>query len=293
MANILIAGCGDLGAALGRMFCENGHQVWGIRRRAEAVPAPIKGLALDLAEPLDPDRLPAADVVFYTAAAGGADEEAYHRAYVLGPRHLIAALAARAPRRIFFSSSTRVYHQSGGEWVDEQSPTRPLDFRGRVMLRGEAEILGAPFPGTVVRFSGLYGPGRYRLVVSAAAGAHGTIHPPVYGNRIHRRDAARVLVHLAALARPESIYLASDSDPAPMHEVSTWIRERLRRSGVTDAPLGATPGPIPRNSKRCRNQRLLAGGFHFEYPSYRDGYAPIIEAWLRENNPLLFNDLDG
>ena len=83
------------------------------------------------------------DFVFYTTSAGGSDDEAYRKAYVDGPRNLLGTLSTRGEtvRRFFLTSSTGVYGQSNGEWVDESSPTEPGSFSGRRLLEGERTVL--------------------------------------------------------------------------------------------------------------------------------------------------------
>ena len=130
MANILIAGCGYVGSALAERLTQEGHQVYALRRRAKAPPPGVEGIQADLTRPETLAALPARlEFVFYTAGAAAFTEQAYRAAYVDGLRHLCDALGARQqpPKRIFFTSSTGVYHQRAGEAVDESSPTLPMD----------------------------------------------------------------------------------------------------------------------------------------------------------------------
>ena len=98
----------------------------------------------DLTREIPPEDLPPGlDFIFYTTSAGGSDDKAYRKAYVDGPRNLLGALSTRGEtvRRFFFTSSTGVYGQSNGEWVDESSPTEPGSFSGRRLLEGEQTVL--------------------------------------------------------------------------------------------------------------------------------------------------------
>ena len=165
MARVLIAGCGYVGTALVARLAADGHAVWTLRRSG-AAPAP--GATAIRADLSDVDALrrlpPRLESVFYTASADGMDDRAYRTAYVDGLRHLLAALDGHPIRRIVFASSTGVYAQSHGEWVDEESPAEPTHFSGKRLLEGERLLALARFPATVVRFAGIYGPGRARLV---------------------------------------------------------------------------------------------------------------------------------
>jgi nucleoside-diphosphate-sugar epimerase len=278
MARILIAGCGYVGSALAASLARDGHEVWALRRREAPPPAGARAIRADL---LDVDRLRALpsriEIVFYMASAGGGDDRAYRSAYVDGLRYLMAALDGHPVRRILYTSSTGVYAQSAGEWVDEDSPAEPQHFSGRRLLEGEHLLLRSRFPATVVRLAGIYGPGRARLVERVrrreAAIPGG---PPVYANRIHRDDCARVLRHLVALQSSAPLYAAADHEPADLATVLRWIAEQLGvppprvEPGETGARYGRT------SNKRVRNGRLLASGYRFRYPTFREGYGEMI-----------------
>lgn len=280
---VLVAGCGDVGQELARRLAARGYRVWGLRRSAGALPAGVETIRADLTQPDTLAALPAGlDVVVYAASADARDEEAYRRAYVDGPSNLIVALKGQdqSPRRFVFTSSTGVYHQTGGEWVDESSPTRPREATGRRLLEGEQVVLDGPFAAAVVRFGGIYGPGRTWLLERVAQGRV-SLSPDGatrYTNRIHRDDCAEVLRHLIELPAVERLYLAVDDEPAPLREVVAFLAERM---GVDLFAGDSASMPSRRRSnKRCANARLRATGYRFAYPSFREGYAPLIEQWL-------------
>jgi nucleoside-diphosphate-sugar epimerase len=279
MARVLIAGCGAVGCRLGLLLTADGHEVWGLRRRASAVPAPLQPLCADLGEPTSLRGLPEGlDYVVYTASAGRFAEEAYRAAYVEGLRNVIAALRAQGqrPRRIVFTSSTGVYGQTEGEWVDEDSPTKPLGFSGRYLLEGEHLLLAGPYPATVVRLAGLYGPGPGRLLQSVRGGqAVLPSGPPRYTNRIHRDDAARALRHLLRIESPAAIYLGVDDEPADQATVYRWLAKALGVPAPRVGTVADTSRPQGGN-KRCSNRRLLSTGFTPRYPTFRDGYRAIL-----------------
>lgn len=290
MARILIAGCGDVGAVLGRNLHAAGHEVWGLKRQPADLPPAIQPLAADLTDPATLTRLPPAlDYVVYSAAAAGFGEAQYRAAYATGVRNLLHALhqSDQRPRRLLFASSTSVYAQHRGEWVDEDSPAEAAGFSGRCIRAGEQLAWDSPWPAIAVRFGGIYGPGRTRLIDSVRDGAATRSAVPIYTNRIHRDDCARALEHLIELPNPERLYVAVDDEPAPLDEVLCWLATQL---GVPAPPL-APQSPLKpgaeadgnaalrlRASKRCRNARLRASGFRFRYPSYRDGYAALLNA---------------
>ena len=123
----------------------------------------------------------------------------------------------------------------------------------------------------VVRFGGIYGPGRNRLIKLVRSGTRCQDEPPNYTNRIHRDDCAGVLMYLLYLDSPESIYLAVDSYPAPQCEIMQWLSQQL---GVSAPSKDRIPGVGA--SKRCSNRLLLKSGYELLYPSYREGYAAVL-----------------
>lgn len=275
-ARIIIAGCGDVGTGLGLLLAGEGHEVFGLRRNAAALPEPLRAISADLADPSTLEGLPEADYLVYTAAASRHDEDGYRRAYVDGLGNVLDAAAAWtvAPRRVFFTSSTGVYGQDGGQWVDEESATEPQRFSGRVMLEAERLLQRSPFPSTVVRLAGIYGPGRLRLVLQVREGRATLPSGPSYTNRIHRDDCARLLAHLVALdlegQKLAPVYVGVDDEPADQRDVLPWLAERLGALPPPTSPEGRGAG------KRCRNDRLRATGFRLRYPSYREGYDRIL-----------------
>jgi len=274
MARVLIAGCGDVGTTLALRLAGAGAEVFGLRRRAGALPAPIRALAADLADPATLRDLPRAlEAVCYLAAAGGRDDAAYRSAYVDGLRNLLHALArdGATPARLVYVSSTSVYGQADGEWVDEESVTRPASFTGERLLEGESLAAGFDGLATVVRFAGIYGPGRGRLIERVRGGAG--CAAGLWTNRIHRDDCAGALAHLLALERPARCYVGADSTPARQCEVMDWL---AARAGVPPPPR-LEPSAARGRGKRCANARLLASGYTLRHPGFRDGYGPLLD----------------
>ncbi len=278
-----------MGTALGEVLAAAGHEVFALRRRPEGLPASLHPVAADLSQPESLRGLPGGlDVVFYTAAAGGGGEAAYRAAYVDGVRHLLDALAAHPPRRLLLTSSTGVYAQADGEWIDEESPTTPTHFSGRRLLEGEQLLAASGLDCVVLRLGGIYGPGRTRLIESVRSGsARIRRGPPTFTNRIHRDDCAGALAHLAALENPARVYLGVDHEPADEAVVLRWLAERLgvppplpEEIDVEKAArmsAGADDGTWrARSNKRCRNARLVASGYRFRFPSFREGYDAML-----------------
>lgn len=272
---VLIAGCGYVGTALGLELRAVGHHPFGLRRAALGLPEQITPIAADLTDPDTLSGLPAdLGAVVITTSAGSRDEEAYRAAYLDGPRNLLAALDAPADTRLVFVSSTAVYGQQDGSWVDEDTATDPATSTGRILVEAEEQFhrLTEGGTATVVRFAGIYGPGRTRLVDQVRDGEAVCPPRPSYTNRIHRDDCAGFLHHLVTLAQPEPHYIGVDDEPADRCTVYRWIAEQL---GLPEPPTGEDV-PDRGVNKRCRNHRLSASRYRLRYPTFRDGYRELL-----------------
>ncbi len=283
MAKVLIAGCGYVGIALGNCLAAEGHVVWGLRRCTDSLPPSIRPLVADLTSPSTLRTLPPGlDFVFYTAAADSFDDKAYRATYVDGLRNLLDALDSQHQQlwRFFFTSSTSVYAQSSGEWVDENSTTGAVHFSGIRMLEGERLLLSSPFPVTVLRLGGIYGPGRTRLIESVRRGiATCTDGLPVYTNRIHRDDCTGALHHLMTLRDLELLYLGVDHEPTERCTVLNWLAAQLNLQPPPVVETSSSSGletRRQRNNKRCSNAKLVASGYVFRYPTFREGYKALL-----------------
>jgi nucleoside-diphosphate-sugar epimerase len=274
---VLIAGCGDLGTETGLRFAASGHEVVGLRRRAALLPAPIVPLAGDLTAALPP--LPGdVEVVVVTSSAGERSAAAYRAVYLDGLRRLLEGLdrAGATPRHVLAVSSTAVYGVTDGSWVDEDTPTGPTSATAEVLVAAEELLAANPVPSTAFRLAGIYGPGRTRLVDQVRRGDARLAPRPAYTNRIHRDDAAAAIVHLLTrVEHPAPRYVGVDHAPVDRNEVLRFLAAELRLPPpalATEADAGRTRG----GDKRCRNDRLVATGFTFGYPTYREGYRAVL-----------------
>lgn len=254
---------------------DDGDTVYGLRRDPTALPPGVIPVAADLTDRGSLHGVPVdADAVVYAASADARDESAYRAAYVDGLHHLLWSLEERGgrPHRLLYSSSTGVYGQEDGSFVDEDSPTEPARPTGHVLLEGEGAAIGAGVPAVIVRFGGIYGPGRTRLLESVRSGR--AMLPPgaEWTNRIHRDDCAGVLRHLLRLDAPHTCYVGVDCESADRRDVLRHLAQLV--GAPPPSRDGTQPEEAPRG-KRCRNDRLLASGYRFRYPSYREGYGEL------------------
>jgi len=278
-SKVLVVGAGDVGLLAAQKLAQSGMEVVALRRSDVEMPKGVKLLQADIT---DADSLQSLadyrfDYVVVTTAAGSRDETIYRNVYVDGLRNVLAQLAKQAMpvQRIVLASSTGVYGQSDGEWVDESSATEPAEFSGRIQLEAEALARDSGIATTVVRLGGIYGPGRERLIRQVKAGEFCAQEPAHYTNRIFRDDAARLLAFIVTRAQQDQeladCYIGVDNEPATLYEVQAYLAAQLgiiMRSG-TEVPA--------RGSKRCRNALILRTGFKFHYPNYRIGYGAILK----------------
>jgi len=285
MPRTVIAGCGYVGTALGLELASEGHDVFGLRRNPDGLPGSIHPLPVDLGRRESPLVLPERiDFAVYCVAPDSGTEAAYRLAYLDGLDHFLRALKERGeePRRILFASSTSVYSQSRGEWIDEESTANPARYAGEILVLAERLLRASGFESTSVRFGGIYGPGRTRLVEQVERGELLLAREPHFTNRIHRDDAAGLLRHLISACTAAELYLGVDCEPADEADVFRFLAEELgvalpRMRGAED------PSAVRRaGSKRCRNDRVRAAGYDYRYPSYRQGYAAVVRAYLAD-----------
>ena len=268
---VLIAGAGDVGSRVARRLVAQGKHVVALRR-GEVTPDPaIRWLRGDLTRPETLRDLPKVDAVVFAATPDTRDESAYRAIFVDGLRHLIEALPA-PPSRTLFVSSTAVYGEHSGDWVDETTPTDPPGFNGRVLVEAEDWLASRVVGGMSLRLAGLYGPGRTQLLERLR---EGTISVPrgrsVFANRMHVDDAAAAIVHLLSLDAPESLYVGVDNTPLPVDELYDYLAGLL---GAAPPPDGSPVKGI--GNKRMSNARLRATGFQCRWPDARMGYAALL-----------------
>ncbi len=256
---ILIAGCG---------------------RSPGALPSSITPIEADLQEPEQlAARLPqAVDTVYYIVTPSSLDDAGYRQAFVAGLANLTAALGQQAypPRRLVFVSSTAVYGQADGDWIDEDSPTEPPRFSGQRLLQAESIALSGPWEGVVARFGGIYSAERDALVRKARSAE--PCQEATYTNRIHAEDVVAILAHLGHPAVPSGIYLGVDDRPATQCEVLDLIAEELGLPPPPRADDSAAGSARGVGSKRGSNHKLKASGYRFRYPTFREGYRAILGA---------------
>ncbi|AVO38824.1 SDR family oxidoreductase [Pukyongiella litopenaei] len=198
---------------------------------------------------------------------------------------LRARIAAAAPRLrwVGYLSTTGVYGDHAGGWVDETTPLRPATRRGAARVRAEADWQAIPdLPLHIFRLAGIYGPGRGPFAKLRSGTARRIVKPGQLFSRIHVEDIASVLA--ASMERPDpgAIYNVCDDDPAPPEDVIAHAAQLL---GLPVPPAEdfetAEMTPMARSfyaeSKRVRNDRIKRDlGVTLRFPTYAQGLADLL-----------------
>ncbi|MEQ8802682.1 Rossmann-fold NAD(P)-binding domain-containing protein [Haliea sp.] len=282
--SVLIVGCGDLGARAGAILQRAGWSLTGLRRNTDALPEGFAGVAADYAAtdaPLAMLEALAPDYIILTLKPVGSGEAGYRAGFSQAMHNVLAGLGGHRPAGIIMVSSTRVYAESEGGWVEDDSPLATTDPAALAIMDAERQLLASGHPACVLRCAGIYGEPEGMLLRRIAGGELSPQTPLRYSNRIHRDDVGGLLAWLLQQWErgvvPARIMIAADNEPAPQFEVELWLARELglkewrtRVSGLRGAGLRGG------GHKRCRNLALRASGYRLRYPDYRSGYAAVV-----------------
>lgn len=217
---VFIAGCGDVGVRVAKLWAARGAVVAALARSGESVArftrlgiVPVRG---DLDDPSTLRGIPSRGAFVYYLAPPPEAGEGDPRA-----RAFLAALPpGEEPARAVYMSTTAVYGDNGGAWVTEETPAAPGSARGKRRLDAERAFLawgtGRGVPVVVLRVSGIYGPGR--LPVEAVRRGAPVVREgeAPWTNRVHVEDLATVCVAAMERGRGGAVYNVSDGSPGTM-----------------------------------------------------------------------------
>lgn len=279
---VLLVGVGYVGSSLARALVARGEEVWGLCRSERALPEGVRAMRGDAGDRATLRALPTQPVqVVIATSAGSRTCDAYRAGYV----RVAETIRESYPQaRLIFVSSSSVYGQDDGGVVDDRTPRLPTTPTAQVLSQAEDVLLERN--QTVVRASGIYGPGRTRLLARLAApGAPDGTSAGKMTNRIHRDDLAGILEFLLARTGERGSFIASDERPASHEEIRAWILQRSEGNPFSDpGPSGVGAGDpephraAPGQGKRLHSSRLAGLGYAFRYPSFEQGYAPLLDS---------------
>jgi nucleoside-diphosphate-sugar epimerase len=275
--SVLIVGCGFVGLPLAQSFASSGWKTHAItaseasasslRRESFAVHA------IDIAEATQFEDLPERifDVVIHCASSGRGGAADYARVFFNGVQNLMAHLEYR---RLIFTSSTSVYAQTDGSWLDETARAEPVRETGQILRKTEELVMGTG--GTVARLAGLYGPGRCAPLENLLQGrAIIQEDGSRVMNTLHQLDAAGAL-HFLADSEGNGLFNVVDNQPVTEMEWFQFVCHRLHK------PLPST-GPRDLNrkrgwtNKRVSNQKLRSLGWNPIYSTFKEGMIQMLQ----------------
>ena len=282
--HVLVAGLGWLGEAVARELAAAGHEVTGVRRRFPDVAgleaAGIRPLPCDLADFHAVRRLPDVEAVVVCTAPHMHGEDAYREAYLEVNEALLERYGNASLNAYVYTSSTSVFGQSDGVDVEEDTPVHPVGPTADILVEAEHRVRGATasVPARIVRFSGLYGPGRAGLLDRVRGGQLALGDDDLqWMNFCHRDDAVAFVRGALESGATGAVYHGSDAHPAYRRDVVWWIAERLG--------IQPTVHREPREeARRAPNRRVLSEksrrtlSVSLRYPSYREGFEALLRA---------------
>jgi nucleoside-diphosphate-sugar epimerase len=280
----LVVGCGYLGRRVAERWRQAGHQVFAVSRSPEHavdfVRAGLQPMVADVMRLETLVGLPVATTVLYAVGYDRGQNLGIEEVYLRGLVNVLNALPT-ATGRVIYVSSTGVYGDCAGEWIDEQTPCFPDRAGGRACLAAEQALLAHPrgANAVILRMAGIYGPGRIPKRESLELG--GPIPAPATGwlNLIHVDDAASVVLAAATAASGPKHYLVSDGCPIARRDYYAELARLLDAPAPRFVSPDATlPSAVRSMSdKRVSNARLLSElGVRLAYPSFHEGLAAIV-----------------
>lgn len=275
---MLILGHGYTAGYLTRLLLAQGWQVTGTTRHDAARVAAAGAVPLLWPGQEDAVRseIARADAILIGAAPDADGDPAFNA--------FADDIAASPVRWVGYLSTTGVYGDRDGGWVDEGSALTPATLRGRQRVDAEAAWQSLPIPLHIFRLAGIYGPGRGPFAKVRAGTARRIIKPGQVFSRIHVEDIAQVLLASINAPAPSAVYNVCDDDPAPPEDVIAYAAE------LTGLPIPAPEDyataemtPMARSfyaeSKRVGNDRIKRDlGVTLRYPDYRAGLRALLEA---------------
>ncbi|MSQ80473.1 MAG: NAD-dependent epimerase/dehydratase family protein [Candidatus Methylopumilus sp.] len=275
---VLIVGCGQLGFSIAKSSDSNVFKMYGFSRSLKKSLSSIEMTQVDILKPeaIGAIKTIAPDFIIYTASADAQSPESYQEHYVEGMQQTCKAiLELNSFRHLFFVSSTRVYGQKTTRILSELDIPEPIDYGGEALL--ETEIIASQLKdkATILRFSGIYGPNRPRMIQLAQSNPGNWPATNNWSNRIHEEDGAAFIVFLIKrLVHDESIaslYLVTDGVPTKQYDVLTWIRNRMQ------LPIDEIEVPMLEGGKQLKSVLVDKTGFILKYPDFMRGYEAMID----------------
>jgi len=296
----LIIGCGYLGRVVADLWLAAGDTVYATTRSAqhadELSQSGIKPVICDITRPASLTALPEVSTVLMAVGFDRSSGKTIDEVYVQGLKNVLHALSKpepdattlsqTTPSRFIYISSTGVYAQDDGSWVDEQAACNPVRPGGKACLMAEKCIAESVFAAhsIILRLAGIYGPKRLPRLQDLKAGNPLPAPSQGYLNLIHVADAAQIVNQVTCMqmdgrSSPQ-VYNVCDGSPVLRHE---YYQEVARQADTpppsfTEPPAGSPAAARAGSDKRISNAKLVRElNPKLQYPSYREGIAAILK----------------
>jgi nucleoside-diphosphate-sugar epimerase len=258
----LVIGCGYFGRRVARNWIAQGNTVFALTRSAEHAQeleqSGIRPIVGDVTDRASLAGLPHADTLLYAVGLDRSAGQSQRDVYVGGLENVLDEMAGKV-RRLIYVSSTSVYGQNGGEWVDETSECRPESLNGQVCLEAETLLQGKVPEAIILRLAGIYGPGRLLARVEALRAGHFPEgNPDAWLNLIHVDDAVAAVLACEHSGTPGATYLGCDDQPCRRREFYSLLTAMIGAPVPFPAKQEAesVEAPFANLNKRCSNRRL-------------------------------------
>ena len=285
----LVIGCGYLGLRVAVRWVAQGKTVHGVTRSADTAEQFRKmGIYPIVADVTDTQSLGAIgkleniDTVLFAVGFDRSAGVPIHDVYVDGLQRVLEVLP-RGIKRFVYISSTGVYGQTDGSWVDEDSPCEPTRDGGKACLIAEQLLRSSTFADRVIvlRLAGIYG--RERVPRKADLLSNKSFPQTGHLNLIHVEDAAATVLAAEQLATPPDTYVVSDGQPVPRCDYYSELRRLLNVPASTTEEAGnKMPDGTSRKQRTPADKKIRAEKFlrelkvELKFPSYREGLAAIL-----------------
>jgi nucleoside-diphosphate-sugar epimerase len=279
----LVFGCGYLGGRVARRWVKRGECVYAVtrseRRAEELLTLGIQPIVFDITSPSERIEFPTVSTVLFSVGYDRSSGESIRDVYVGGLRRALSALDSNVSKFIYISS-TGVYGQIDGDWVDESSPCQPTREGGKACLEAE-NILGEfkiANRSVILRLAGIYGPERLPRLQDLKADRPLACPAEGWLNLVHVDDAVEAVLEVERLVQPPAVYLVADGHPVSRREFYREVARTLQlpEPQFTDPPADAHASQRASADKRISNRRLVADlQVKLRYPSYREGVRAI------------------
>ncbi|HEV8058334.1 MAG TPA: SDR family oxidoreductase [Gemmataceae bacterium] len=280
----LIIGCGYVGRRLAERWSAQGDQVFAATRKperaAEFARLGWRPIVYDINDPHS-IYIPSVDLIFFAVGFDRSSGRSMHQVYVAGLTNVLEKLPLVG--RFIYVSSSSVYGQTAGEEVDEDAETTPQESSGQVVLEAE-RILRQRYPQAIIlRFAGIYGPGRLLREQALRAGQPILASADRWLNLIQVDDGVQAILAAEAQGVPGRIYNVADDEPVARFAFYELLAELLEAPLPRFVrPVGEALPPHEQTHRRVSNKRMRSElGVKLAYPSYRDGLVASVgkDSW--------------